>query len=377
MIPLLDPQGRPVGFTARQLVDNKESPKYINTPATQLYDKGRQVFGLSQAKEAIRKSGYVVVVEGNLDVVASHQAGVAQVVASAGTALTTYHLKSLQRFTGDVRVAFDDDRAGQDAAERAIPLAQELGIEMSIVRIPKGKDPDELIKEDVKAWHTAIESHQYMVDWLIDRIAGDIDLASAQGKRQFTTKIFGIIRMLKDSVEQEHYAQVVAQKTGSSIETVKDKLATQPLVKKRLKRVNSPDDKAVDREQRVREQHLLAISMKNKDVAKKLGNLPLDMFSEPARATAGFLQQHPGVSPTETEYGKMLLLLFEEYYQDTEDHELIYQVDRLLSRLVSTYTNIKKQVLANEMDDADESKQKTLLSAVKNLDDLANQFSAR
>ncbi|MFZ1684370.1 MAG: DNA primase, partial [Candidatus Zixiibacteriota bacterium] len=207
MIPLLDPQGRPVGFTARQVVDDKNSPKYINTPSTILYDKGRQVFGLSQAKEAIRKSGYVVVVEGNLDVVASHQAGIKQVVASAGTALTTYHLKSLQRFTGDVRLSFDDDRAGQDAAERAIPLAQALGLELSIVSIPSGKDPDELIKQDPKAWEKTVNSSQYMIDWLIDRIASGSDLNSAQGKRQFTAKIMSIVRQLKDPVEQEHYAR--------------------------------------------------------------------------------------------------------------------------------------------------------------------------
>ena len=93
MVPLMDAQGRPVGFTARQLQTDSSSPKYINTPSTVLYDKGRQVFGLSLAKEAIRKAGFVVVVEGNLDVVASHQAGVKNVVASAGTALTTFHLR--------------------------------------------------------------------------------------------------------------------------------------------------------------------------------------------------------------------------------------------------------------------------------------------
>jgi DNA primase len=376
MVPLLDPQGRPVGFTARQLQDNKDSPKYINTPATILYDKGRQVFGLSQAKEAIRKSGFVVVVEGNLDVVASHQAGIRQVVASAGTALTTSHLKSLQRFTGDVRVAFDDDRAGQNAAERTIPLAQELGIEMSIISLPAGKDPDELIKQDVKAWQKTVESPMYMVDWLIERIAATVDITSAQGKRQFTTKIFGIIRQLKDAVEQEHYAQVVAEKTGSSIETINAKLANQPTVKKRLKQVKASTDDAAVREQRIREQHLLAISMKHESTGKQLQKLPLDVFSGEAQELASYIQQHPGVSPTDSEYVKMISLLFEEYYQDTDEDELAYQAKRLLSRLVSTYANIKKQMLISEMDEADDTKQKTLLTAVKHLDDLANQFSA-
>ncbi len=375
MIPLLDPQGRPVGFTARQLKKDADSPKYINTPATQLYDKGRQVFGLSQAKDAIRKQGFVVVVEGNLDVVASHQAGVQNVVASAGTALTMHHLKSLQRFTGDVRVAFDDDRAGQDAAERTIPLAQELGVEMSIISLPEGMDPDELIRENVKAWQKTITQTQYMVDWLMDRVAQAVDLKTAQGKRQFTTKVFNIIRQLKDPVEQEHYAQLVAERTGSSIETIKDKLQQQPTVKKRLKRVKAPEESREDQEQRVREQHLLAISAKHKEIGSTLAKLPLDVFSEEAKETAAYIQENPGISPTRGEYGKMLTLLFEEYYQDTNDDELVYQSQKLLSRLVRTYANMKKQALAQEIDAADDSTQKTLLQAVKQLDDLIKQFA--
>ncbi len=376
MIPLLDPQGRAVGFTARLLTEDKNAPKYINTPSTPLYDKGRQVFGLSQAKETIRKTGYVVVVEGNLDVVASHQAGVAQVVASAGTALTTYHLKSLQRFTGDIRLAFDDDRAGQDAAERAIPLAQTLGLELSIVRLPNGKDPDDLIKQDVSAWQKTVDSSQYMVDWLIDRIAETVDLSSAQGKRQFTQRILVLVRQLKDTVEQEHYARVIAEKTHTSYETIQSKLSEQPAVQTRLKSVKvDTDEPKTNKEQRVREQHLLAMSMHSSNIGQNLAKLPLDVFSAEAQETASYIQQHPGVSPTESEYGTMLLLLFEEYYQHTDEDELAYQAKQLLTRLVTTYTKLKKQALANELAEADDEKQKTLLQAVKQLDDLVVQFS--
>src|SRR5205085_1376809 len=101
MIPLQDPQGRVIGFTARLLDDDPQAPKYINTPQTVLYDKSRHVYGLHLAKEAIRKSKFAVLTEGNLDVIASHQASVRQVVATAGTALTEPQLKALSRFTGD------------------------------------------------------------------------------------------------------------------------------------------------------------------------------------------------------------------------------------------------------------------------------------
>lgn len=377
MIPLLDPQGRAVGFTARQLIDDKNSPKYINTPSTTLYDKGRQVFGLSQAKDAIRKSGFVVVVEGNLDVVASHQAGIRQVVASAGTALTTYHLKSLQRFTGDVRLCFDEDRAGQEALERAIPLAQALGIELGIVSLPSGKDPDELIKNDAKLWQKVVDTSQYMIDWLIEKIAKSEDLTSAQGKRQFSAKILNIVKMLKDPVEQEHYIKLVAERTNTSFETIKSKFEdNQSQNTVRLKRVKSvSDEPKIAAEQRVREQHLLAMSMKSDEIGRILARLPIDVFSAEAQETASYIQSNPGVSPSGSEYGKMLSLLFEEYYQHTEQEELAYQAHRLLTRLVTTYAKLKKQALANELAEADEEKQVNLLKAVKQLDDLVTQFS--
>jgi hypothetical protein len=116
--------------------------------------------------------------------------------------------------------------------------------------------------------------------------------------------------------------------------------------------------------------------MKKQSIGKNLAKLPLDVFSDEAKETARFVQEHPGVSPTRDEYGKMLALLFEEYYQDTDDDELVYQSQRLLSRLVRTYANMKKQLLITEMESVDESKQKTLLTAVKQLDDLIKQFAS-
>ena len=155
MIPLQDPQGRVIGFTARQLDEDPNAPKYINTPQTVLYDKSRHIYGLHLAKESIRKSKFAVMVEGNLDVIASHQAGVRQVVATAGTALTEPHLKALSRFTGDIRLAFDADSAGVAATERAIPIASRVKVSLSIIDIPSGKDPDDLIKQDPKLWQDA------------------------------------------------------------------------------------------------------------------------------------------------------------------------------------------------------------------------------
>ena len=375
MIPLSDAEGRAVGFTARQISEDKNSPKYINTPATILYDKGRQLYGMSMAKEYVRKSGYVVVVEGNLDVVASHQAGIRQVVASAGTALTTYHLKTLQRFTGDIRLAFDDDRAGQEAAERTIPLAQELGLELSLITIPAGKDPDELIKKDIKLWQDAVDNPTYMVDWLIEKIENSIDLKTAQGKRQFTSKVFDTIKHLKDEVEQEHYLRIVADKTNTSIESINKKFANDEAGKNiRLKKIkNVPEDAPKEVvEQRLREQHLLGILSAVSSMRPTIEILPKDLFSSDAQeylVRSKKLQQIEG----EDEYGKMVLLLFEETYQHTERQELIYQTRSLLGRLIDFYVNTKKTQIITKLEDANEAQEKELLTEVNSLQKLKNE----
>jgi DNA primase len=205
MIPLCDARGSVIGFTARLLADEPDAPKYINTPQTLTYDKGRNVFGLHLAKEAIRKSGFVVVVEGNMDVIASNQAGVTNVVASAGTAMTEMHLRELKKFTGDIRLCFDADRAGINATERIIPIAQKVEVNLKIVSIKGAKDPDELIQKDVDAWQKAIDSAVYAPDWLIGQYTSELDLKSAEGKRAFTDILLTTIRRLRDPVEQEHY----------------------------------------------------------------------------------------------------------------------------------------------------------------------------
>jgi DNA primase len=376
MVPLSDTQGKPVGFTARQLDNNKNAPKYINTKATILYDKSRQLYGFSQAKEAIRKSGYVVVVEGNLDVVASHQAGINQVVASAGTALTTSHLKSLQRFTGDVRLAFDDDRAGQEAAERTIPLAQSLGLELGFISIPSGKDPDELIRQDVSLWQKTVEAPVYMIDWLLGRIASQVDLASAPGKRKFTSSVLKIVKNIQDPVEQEHYLRIIADMTKTSLGSVVQKFANDSnAAAPRLKKINSSVAESIDTDkQEVREQHFLSILHAMPSMRSLITILPSDMFTPKAReylAVTDQLQQ----MKKEQEYGKILTLVFEETYQHTDQSGLSSALKQLLTGqqgLINYYYTPHKTAsisdsFQNAKDTAEKDKLKTELTQLNQL----------
>jgi DNA primase len=139
-----------------------------------------------------------------LDVVTPHQAGFKNVVASAGTAMTESHLKELKRFTGDIRLCFDADRAGVSATERIIPLAQKVEVDLKIVTLEGAKDPDELVQKDPKIWEKVVEQAVYAPDWLINHYQKELDLNSAQGKSAFTDILITTIRRLRDPVEQEH-----------------------------------------------------------------------------------------------------------------------------------------------------------------------------
>lgn len=389
MVPLCDPQGRVIGFTARLLADDPNAPKYINTPQTPLYDKSRHVFGLHLAKEMIRKSKFVVVAEGNLDVISSHQAGVRQVVATAGTALTEQHLQALGRFTGDIRLSFDADKAGLNATERAIPIASKVKVTLSIIAIPSGKDPDELIKQDPEIWRQTIQKPQYALDWLIDRYQKLLDISTGSGKRQFTDVILHVVRELQDSVEQDHYVGEVAKLLGVSHEALRSKLSDQQdqveaRPRKRVKTTQQATDKQTLEYQKI-QNRLLSLAL----MQPKLRGIILELITEDmllddyARDMLKFLRENPDFTGGATasvalqpiaEYGKILSLQYEELYQGLEFLELQNEVARKQAELVDRYVKIKKQHIAEAMQDADSDTQFSLLKEARELDQLLKTY---
>jgi DNA primase len=379
MVPLQDPQGRVIGFTARLLRDEPNAPKYINTPQTPLYDKSRHVFGLHLAKEAIRKNDYAVVVEGNLDVIASHQAGVLQTVATAGTAMTEQHLKILGRFTHDVRLAFDQDNAGLQAAERAIPLASKADISLSIITVPGSKDPDELIQKDPKAWEKVIEKPQYALDWLIERYQVQLDINSAQGKRQFSDILLKVIKGLTDSVEQDHYVTEIAKLIGVSPDALRDKLKGTSGERKVMRKAAEQPKLDPTRIEQVKTQNqLLALLLLAPETREQATKITSDMLPEkPAQALFEFLQKHPDLNLKKdakklpqgsSDFIKIMLLLYEQLYQGLETLELRYEAARLQARLIDHYVKVKKGELSARMREANDAQMAALLKEAKDLD---------
>lgn len=384
MIPLSDQFGKVVGFTARLLEDRKDAPKYINTPATVLYDKSRHIYGLHLAKKAIQTEKFSVLVEGNLDVISSHQAGVQNVVATAGTALTEMQLKVLGRFSPDVRLAFDEDKAGVAATERAIPLAAKTGVELSVVTIPSGKDPDELVRQDPELWRTVINKQQYALDWLIDVYQKQLDLDSATGKRRFGDAILPVVKRLDNQIEQDHYIQKIAGMLGISAESVRERMAGGSRQPARLKTVKTPQNPAALTrdvlEMRKTADHLLALAFMLPGMRGYLEDVSKDMFvSDDAARLYDFLQKYPdfdgqgrelaGLQQIK-EYVKIITLQFEELYAGVDTLELQYEAARLRTRLVELFVKDQKKQIIAQMEQAAESEQTRYLERVRELDHL-------
>lgn len=385
MIPLQDQESRVIGFTARLLDSDPEAPKYINTPQTVLYDKSRHIYGLHFAKEAIRKNKFAVIAEGNLDVIASHQADVREVVATAGTALTEPQLKGLSRFTNDIRLSFDADKAGLAATERAIPIASRVKVSLSIIDVPEGQDPDDLIKQDPKLWQSAVTKPVYAVDWLMDRYEKQLDLNSAQGKRQFSDILLPVVRSLSDAVEQDHYLNAIAKTLVVGREALDQKFQkttkSEVAARRRKPKIEPGKLNQTDIENQKIQDNFLSLMFTRPTLREFLDLITPEMlYSEEGRELLVFLKKNPdfdGQNPkivhNLADYVKIESLLYEELYQGLELNELHYEAARLQARLVERYIKIQKAKLSEAMANADESATRPLLEQAKHYDTLLNQ----
>ncbi len=213
MFPIWDTHGNVVGFTGRILVETEKSGgKYVNTPQTIVFDKSRLLYGLNKAKTEIKAKDFTVLVEGQMDVIACHQAGMKNVVASSGTALTFEQIKLLKRYSNNIAIAFDADAAGQNAAKRGIDLALEQGMNIKIIQIPfgAGKDADECIKKDKSVWFKAVENAKEVMNWYFDSAFAEANKNDPKQKQKIADALLVEIIRLPYAVEKDHWLKKLA-----------------------------------------------------------------------------------------------------------------------------------------------------------------------
>lgn len=214
MFPLFDHLGNTVGFAGRILDASAKLAKYINTPETPVYKKGNLLYGLNLTKQEIKKTGYAIVVEGELDAISSYQAGVKNVVAIKGSALTEEQLRLLSRFCSRIVLALDSDFAGDEASRRGIKIAASLGINLKVANIAPYKDPDEMARSDPAAWKKAIKEAKSVYEFLIDSVFNRFDPETTEGKGRISREVSPVLAEIEDEILRAHLIKLVADRLG-------------------------------------------------------------------------------------------------------------------------------------------------------------------
>lgn len=224
MFPILDVSGRVVGFGGRTL--KKDEPaKYLNTPQTLIYNKSAVLYGLYQAKDAIKKDGFCILVEGYMDVIPSHQAGIKNVVAISGTALTPEQIKILKRYSNKISLALDMDTAGRQAASRSIDVALQEEMDIKVISLSQGKDPGECIKNNVQDWTMAINNAEPIMQHFYRQAILNRDVKDPADKKIIISTLSEEVGKL-GKVEQDYWIRQIAQNLSVSETVLREILAS-------------------------------------------------------------------------------------------------------------------------------------------------------
>ena len=231
MFPIHNTKGHVIGFGGRVLSD-KDNPKYLNSPETPLFSKSKELYGLYHCRKYSRRIDYILVVEGYMDVIALHQQGITSVVATLGTATTPAHLQVLSRSAETIVFCFDGDKAGRDAAWKALKTslpAITAGLLIKFLILPNGEDPDTLIKrESVKSFSKRINDAQTLSSFLFDHIKAQVPFNTIEGKTLFLEKTAELINLVTYPTYRQQLIEGVAQEVGQKIDQVEKALAQNP-----------------------------------------------------------------------------------------------------------------------------------------------------
>lgn len=289
MFPLKDPRGRVLAFSGRVLGD--ELPKYINTPQTKLFDKGRFLLGLHSSKGAIKEKNEAIIVEGEMDFLMSYQSGVKNIIASKGTALTENQVEEIKKYASTILLCFDTDLAGDAAARRGIEIADKAGLNIKVIDFEGVKDPAELIKSEPEKWKEAVEGAIPIYDYYLKSVELRFNPKQAIGKRQIFNELLPIWNKISDSITREHYIEKLAAFLSVKEDFVREELdkyqKSQNISSYKQVLVQKPASSVVpeiknttfDRREML-ERYLIALLLHQPVEAKFIPNFPETLFTQ-------------------------------------------------------------------------------------------------
>src|SRR5579875_192375 len=307
IFPICDRDGRIAGFGGRILGNGQ--PKYLNSAQNAIFDKSANLYALDLADEAIRRERQVIVVEGYMDAIAAHQFGFTNVVASMGTALTEAQARLLRRGIDRILLALDADAAGQMATLRGLDVMREsfgdadrpvvevgdhfrtvirfqrsLKRDIRIVRIPTGKDPDELIRRDVAAWKDALEHSVPLLDFYIEAVIGDTAPVEPDEKSAMAQRLEPVLSEIDDPIVRDHYVRLTAQRLGVSESVLRSQVERRPATIRRPRSGGTSTPARAPRRLPTAdpEAHLMSLVLKHVlHVYDLLGEIPVESIVDP------------------------------------------------------------------------------------------------
>jgi DNA primase len=237
MFPITDSSGRVIAFSGRIFIDDGKSAKYLNSPETPIFSKNAVLYGIDKAKDSIRKNNFAILVEGQMDLILSHQVGYRNTVATSGTALSdstvskenvVSNLGLIRRLTSNLVLSFDADKAGANATIRAGKIALSLGMDVKVVKMPEGKDPADLISSSspilgADAWREAIKNSKHIIEFLLNKVLENSSDARKAG-REIKEKILPFINALESSIEKTYFIKKISETSGISQNALEDDL---------------------------------------------------------------------------------------------------------------------------------------------------------
>ncbi len=387
IFPISDPNGQIVGFTGRVFEGDEKEAKYINTPQTAIYDKGRILYGLHKAKTEIRREDKCVMVEGNMDALMSYQAGVKNVVATSGTALTPGHLRIIQRFTTNLGLCFDTDQAGAMATRRGIGLVLANGMNVRVVEIgdKECKDPADYIKKYGAGWSDVVLKAKPVIEFYFDKAKAGFDPNSAESKKSVISTLAPFIKRLTSHVERSHWISQLAfflrvkeDAVEADLASAKDDLPSEEFV---AQTATAP---VPEKEDDILSQALLSVVMKNPVLFKEeLKAIPAELLDNYTGDIVARLADAGSTAEIMKDFREkdqsykleFAYLRSQELWKDFKDEDLKAEFQNLINKMKKRAVSAQINNLVYDMKEAEAKKDKEKMRELSvKFTELINQF---
>jgi len=380
MFPIFDLNSQVIGFSGRVYGKEQSGGKYVNTPETLIYNKGKIVYALDKAKMEIRKTNQCILVEGQFDVIMAHQAGSKNSIAASGTAITRDHFRVLKRYAENLVFSFDPDTGGQEATKRAVGLAQQLEFNVKAALLPSppagGKDPADIIKEDPKKWQTILEKSRPIMDFYFETtFAKYPSKLNVEQKREIAKELLFPIKNIANTVEQAHWLQVLASKLK-----VEEKALAEALRRIKAREADediySPPTKIKKSRIKDLEEYLLGLVLKYpKHLDYSTKNFKENLFTETSLRKIFHNLKSKKKFSSDEEYLKNYLI-FKIEHCNLEEKEILPEIDCCIRELKSHKIKQEMSEVSLDIKEAEQNKEKAKLKKLtQKFSKLAEQLS--